>query len=222
MDDENGYYRDQWGIEYRESVEIELRSTFEVDPEINAIDYLDRGVRFLLETPTNSLSWKWVVIAMHGALYGFCLAALRGSNPDLVRSENNPKFIIDFGTALDWCKCIDRLKKAGYAEETPLTLTPEQEESIIKIHKGFRNLFEHFPAEYWEFSNLDIAEHVGAYFEVIEKIVVELQACHPALDEHQMERIKALCISGKSVLNSLLKKLNFDKNRGDELGDMSP
>ncbi len=83
-------------------------------------------------------------------------------------------------------------------------------------------MFEHFPAEYWEFSNLDIAEHVGAYFEVIEKIVVELQACHPALDEHQMERIKALCISGKSVLNSLLKKLNFDKNRGDELGDMSP
>ena len=41
----------------------------------NAFDYLVRASGFIQEVPSNPESWKWVIIALHGALYGFAISA---------------------------------------------------------------------------------------------------------------------------------------------------
>ena len=39
--------------------------------ESNAIDYLEKTVVFIKAAKDNPQEWKWVSIAIHGALYGF-------------------------------------------------------------------------------------------------------------------------------------------------------
>ena len=52
--------------------------------EKNALDFLEQAGRFILETENNSISWKWVVLSLHGALYGFAICACKGTNPERV------------------------------------------------------------------------------------------------------------------------------------------
>ena len=40
----------------------------------NALDYLRRAEGFISEAKHNPIAWKWVTIALHGALYGFAIS----------------------------------------------------------------------------------------------------------------------------------------------------
>jgi hypothetical protein len=45
--------------------------------ETNALDYLERAGEFIKQTESNPSAWKWVILALHGALYGFAIAACK-------------------------------------------------------------------------------------------------------------------------------------------------
>lgn len=51
-----------------------------LDEKHNALDYLDMGVRSLMEVERTPWAWKWVCIALHGALYGFAVCAVKGTD----------------------------------------------------------------------------------------------------------------------------------------------
>jgi len=53
---------------------------WELDEEHNALDYLEMGVRSLMEVERTPWAWKWVCIALHGALYGFAVCAVKGTS----------------------------------------------------------------------------------------------------------------------------------------------
>src|SRR4030067_991618 len=55
--------------------------------EINALDYLQQAHNFLLHTEKNPIFWKWVIISLYGALYGFAICALKGTNYHMVTFE---------------------------------------------------------------------------------------------------------------------------------------
>lgn len=59
-----------------------------LDEKHNALDYLEMGVRSLMEVERTPWAWKWVCIALHGALYGFGVCALQGTNYELVLQSN--------------------------------------------------------------------------------------------------------------------------------------
>lgn len=55
----------------------------------NAIDYLEAAATFIQREDT--MKWKWVVIAIHNALYSFCISCLTGTNyENVLTSERNP------------------------------------------------------------------------------------------------------------------------------------
>ncbi|MDD9851121.1 MAG: hypothetical protein OXU94_05070 [Gammaproteobacteria bacterium] len=52
--------------------------------ESNAIDYLEKAYYFLTLIKQEPTNWKWVILALHGALYGFAICALQGAHYELV------------------------------------------------------------------------------------------------------------------------------------------
>src|SRR5438093_599453 len=74
--------------------------------EQNAVDYLETAYAALQRTPRDRLAWKWVVIGLHGALYGFAICVLKGTDYTQVL---DPKFrrhrrLIDFDKAIKRCQ----------------------------------------------------------------------------------------------------------------------
>ena len=55
--------------------------------ESNALDYLLKTVEFISRAQATPTDWKWVIISLHGALYGFMICALKGTDPDNVMRE---------------------------------------------------------------------------------------------------------------------------------------
>jgi hypothetical protein len=63
----------------------EVKATWlQLTEETNALDYLDKAVLYIRETQTTPTAWKWVILGLHGALYGFAICALKGTNPERV------------------------------------------------------------------------------------------------------------------------------------------
>jgi len=75
--------------------------------ETNALDYLERAGQFITEADTNPSAWKWVVLALHGALYGFAIAACKGTNYETVirKTKRGAEHLISLDEALT--KCAD-------------------------------------------------------------------------------------------------------------------
>lgn len=57
-----------------------------VDSYQNAIDSLETSVTFL--SRQDDWKWKWIAMAVHHALYSFCVIALEGGNPDSVLTDD--------------------------------------------------------------------------------------------------------------------------------------
>lgn len=66
--------------------------------EKNAIDYLEKAAFFIKESSANHNQWKWVIIGLHGALYGFAIAACRGTDSRSVLTKKGR--LISFWQAL--------------------------------------------------------------------------------------------------------------------------
>jgi hypothetical protein len=81
----------------------------------NALDSLQRTHDFLRVVDRDEMAWKWVIISLHDALYGFMVCALTGSDPDnvtvnfIVRNGNAAKRLIDFNFILLAGKTGNRL-----------------------------------------------------------------------------------------------------------------
>jgi hypothetical protein len=66
-------------VEQQHSMQIEPQ-WLSLSEETNALDYLEKAHLFILKIEVEAISWKWVILALHGALYGFAISALRGTH----------------------------------------------------------------------------------------------------------------------------------------------
>lgn len=125
------------------------RIDLELTEEINALDYLEKANYFIQKTNKSKIAWKWVILSLHDALYGFVICSLRGCNPDnvLQREKTNeiktPERLISFYEAI---KQSQNKKIVGIKH---LTLTDKQKESVYKLNKLFRNNFVHYKPMNW-------------------------------------------------------------------------
>lgn len=117
--------------------------------ESNALDYLEKTVEFIHRADTDSMDWKWVFLSLHGALYGFMICALKGTDPARVVRKNarNQWRLIDFGTALKWCQ--DPRYMMMTTESKVLRLSQTQKQSLDLIQNRFRNEFAHYEPRLW-------------------------------------------------------------------------
>jgi hypothetical protein len=87
--------------------------------ESNSEDYLEKAVGFIKTAGDNPLDWKWVILATHGALYGFMICVLKGTDPDsnvCSTTQVGHRKLIDFREALKRCQDSSRMSFSGFTK----------------------------------------------------------------------------------------------------------
>ena len=97
----------------------------------------------------NRLAWKWVVLALHGALYGFAICACQGTDYEnvTVRTKAGELKLIPFGKALERCQDANCMRMLIASQ--PLVLTDSQKDSILRLKNELRNKMEHYVPSGW-------------------------------------------------------------------------
>lgn len=143
-----------------------------IEEHTNALDYLEKVFFFLKEVENNYYSWKWVIISLHGAMYGFAISACRGTNSDsVIKYTKRGERLIDFNTALKRCQDLGWMQYA--LSPKVLELTPSQKKSINRMKATFRNEFEHFKPKGWSIEIHDFPIIALDCLDVIRFLAVE-------------------------------------------------
>lgn len=172
----------------------------------NALDYLHRACQHVHETERNPLAWKWVAIALHGALYGFAVCALKGTNPDRVKkrakSGRMRDTLIDFDEALKRCQEPEQMYPANVM---PIVLAPGQSRSIRVLKNELRNNFAHLIPKAWSIEIHGMPRITIDCLEVIEAIIDS--GAYLGLEESEMTKArKQLFRAKQSLINSKLMR----------------
>ncbi len=170
--------------------------------EINAIDCLEKVRYFLDLTKQSPINWKWVILTLHGALYGFAICALAGIHDEQVYKKRKWKCqkreLITLGEAL--CKCKNSEIMCGYVDSQPLRLTKSQGKSINRMQKELRNNFEHFIPKTWVISTNFLPHISNDVLDVVYFLAVDTQANIHVLKEKQ--KIAELIYDCKKIMET--------------------
>ena len=164
---------------------------FSLTEELNSLDYFDKAVSFIRETQYSDIEWKWVVLSLHGALYGFAVSACQGTNAHSVLDNKRRNHLISFNEAIKRCEA----GRAGKA----LVLSSEERKSVRVLKKVLRDEFEHFKPCNHTFRLNGIAEVALNCIHVTETLAT---ATSPwvKLDKHQRQRVKELGAEARTIL----------------------
>jgi hypothetical protein len=158
--------------------------------ETSALDFLEQGAKHIQETESNRTAWKWVIICLYGALYGFAISACRGTSDTSVLMG---KKLFPFDKALKLCKGL-RIKRYG----APLALTASQAKSIKKLKK-LRDDFEHFQPAGWSIEIHGMPKIAIDILDVIRFLAIDA-SMFSHLKDAQKKRIKSYVFQSKRAL----------------------
>lgn len=164
--------------------------------ETNAFDYLRQAYNFIVASERDPMAWKWVIIALHGAL---AVAACRGTNPDNVTlvTKKDKRKLIGFWEALrrsqdpQWMHMTIRSK--------PLVLSAKQGESIRKLKQIFRNEFEHYIPKDWSIEIHGMPQIAIDVLDVIRFLAIET-GNYVNLTVSQQRKLRSLVFQSKRTL----------------------
>lgn len=167
--------------------------------ETNALDYLEKAAWFIQQTEKDLLAWKWVVLSLHGALYGFAICACQGTNYENVVTKNKKgeEKLIPFDKALELCQ--DNKHMGMLAHSQPLALTGTQSDSIRRLKKELRNKMEHYVPSGWSIEVHGIPAIAIDVLDVIQFLAIETQT-YIHLKQAQMRRVKSRVFQSKKFL----------------------
>ena len=153
----------------------------------NAIDNLEMTAWFLERIPSEK-KWKWTIIAVHQALYGFAICGVRGTDSRWVvkKSKKKDGWLISIWEALERTK-DPKWMPLGISR--PLVTTPEEDAAIERLVDEFRNEFEHFKPKHWSIEVSGMPIIVGHVLRVIRFLALESN-CVLYLEEGQLLRVQ--------------------------------
>ncbi|SRR6266446_1738927 len=168
--------------------------------ETNAVDYLVKGVGFIKTAEQSPSDWKWVIIAIHAALYSFMICALKGTagSDNVSRQTKRGNFLIDFSDALKRCQDPSQQNISGFTEV--LQLSPNQSKAIEILHEQFRNPFTHYQPALWAIQLDGLPEIVTHVLDVIRFVSLDMGCYYVHYDEGDAAKIAALINEAKLVL----------------------
>lgn len=186
--------------DFREMSRIRIRTRWlQLTEEINTLDYLEQAYHYIRQTKTKDIAWKWVVLTLHGALYGFAICALQGTNPDNVIFRTKKKGIeklISFGEALKRCQDPKWLHR-------PVKLSNQQKESIRKLKHEFRNNFEHYVPKLWAIELSGMPQIAIDVLEVIRFLALDTGS-YTRFNSTQKKKVKSIVFQSKRILKQIL------------------
>ncbi|WP_342488552.1 hypothetical protein MKX67_18395 [Cytobacillus sp. FSL W7-1323] len=138
----------------------------------NAIDFLEQAAIYHKDN-NFSHRFKWVCISLHGALYGFAVNSVGGTNPiERILKNTNKKtnkwHLLNLMEILDLCQDPELIQVVN---GKALKLTNYQEKAIKRLNE-YRNDFSHFGANgYSIIGSLDCV--VSPVLEIIRFLAIE-------------------------------------------------
>jgi hypothetical protein len=171
-----------------------------LDESTNALDNLEMCSYFLRNLP-NPIRWKWAIIAIQQALYGFAVAAVQGTDQGSVRKrpEDPESRLISIWEAL---------KRAGdpanlWPGTTPLMMSPAEEKALQRVVSEFRNGFEHFGAQSWSIEVAGLPALLAHVLAVVQRIALKAQSPH-RYEDGDLERLRVALASAATELGVVL------------------
>ena len=180
--------------------------------EKNALDFLKRAHGFIRQVDSDDAAWKWIIISLYGALYGFAICACKGTNPDNVTYDTKKgKRLIAFNEALRRCQDPSRRQMSLCCKH--LTVTPAQQKSVDRLQEDFRHKFEHYiPTS----SSIEIHGMPDICLDVIEVIraLVFDTGIPLHLDTRERSKLKSYIVQSKRMLKNsrMYKELRAIEN----------
>ena len=181
------------------------RKFIEFTAETNAIDYLSKVPQFLNSAQMSRKDWKWVIVSLHGAIYGFAICAAQGSDPSLLSTKTKrgiPK-LKTFDQILDMCK-NPALMRSEHGR-TELIIEDKEQAALKSLKNEVRNNFEHFSPMNWYLSEALLLEITENSLNVIEKLHPKLSRfCF--LSNNQHRQIKSYIYQSRKMLKSFPRR----------------
>lgn len=168
--------------------------------ETNALDYLNKAYDYILLTATDIIAWKWVVLSLHTALYGFAICASKGTNPDnvtFVTTKKGKRKLLGFDDALVRCQDPDVMGMTILSRH--LQLSSHQKESIEMLKKVLRNNFEHYMPMRWSIEIHGMPKIAIDVLDVIRFLALNTGNC-VHLNQSQKKRVKTIVFQSKRIL----------------------
>lgn len=187
--------------------------------ETNAIDYLERAGEFISKVMTDENAWKWVVLSLHGALYGFAIAACKGSDYQSVVkiTKKGHERLITLDEALEMC--MDASWMGTLYGGLPLNLSDSQKDSIKRLKETLRNSFEHYIPGGWSIELHGLPRISMDVIDVIHFLSIETFR-YQHLNRTQRKKIKSILFQSKGLLQKSplhLELLAAERADGAEL-----
>ncbi len=159
----------------------------------NAIDNLEMAGYFLQNVPS-AKKWKWAIIAIHQALYGFAICSIQGTDAQSVIAGTAE---LPEGKLISIREALKRTKDPEWMPRSdcmPLVTSTDEDTALERVIGEFRNEFEHFRPKHWSIEVSGMPKIVGHVLRVIRFLALESR-CVTYADEDQMTRVgKALAI----------------------------
>ena len=164
--------------------------------ELNALDYLERAYKAIGSLRRDRRGWKWVVLSLHGALYGFAICAVKGTDRSRVTLPRT-KRLIAFDDALKRSQSIEWTRQFTYSR--PVELTDDQKDAVRRL-KHVRNRFEHYLPLDWSVEEHGLTVSAIDALDVIRALA--LDTGNVRLNKAQKETVEACVRKGKEILRS--------------------
>lgn len=169
--------------------------------ETNSLDCLEQAYHYMCQTEKNANAWKWVILTLHGALYGSAICACKGTNPNNVKKKTKKGVIkqklISLDEALELCQDPSWMRMT--IDSKHLQLSDQQRESIWKLKHLLRNNFEHYIPKGWSIEIHGMPQIALDVLEVIRFLALET-GNYVHLNEAQKRRIKSIVFQSKRNL----------------------
>jgi len=164
------------------------------DEKSNTYDSLEKLLVFLDNTEKDLNYWKWVIFALHNALYGAMILSLQGTNS--ARVTKNKKLISFF-------ESFDRIQKEKYMRmyvgSTTFQAKNQHNESIKWLNNELRNPFAHFSPRGWSINIQDVKNILKSCLEIVEFCLFNSGNVLP--DEQEIK-----------IFRNIMKRLQNHKN----------
>ncbi len=188
--------------------------------ETNALDYLQKTYDYICKVDADVFAWKWVIIALHGALYGFAICACAGSNPDYVApvtkkgKNKGERHLISLNKALELCQNPRWMRM--FVHSKYLQLSEQQKESIKWLKDEFRNEFEHFSPKGWSIELHGMPQIIIDVLDVVRFLA--LDTGNFFFTPSQRKKVKSIIFQSKRIL--MQSKLYKETEELDQRSNM--
>ncbi len=167
--------------------------------ETNALDYLERAGEFIKMTSSDIKAWKWVILSLHGALYGFAISACKGSDYESVlkKTKKGRERLISLDEALIMCQ--DPKWMGTLHGGLSLSFSASQKDSIRRLKQTLRNNFEHYIPGGWSIEMHGFPRISMDILDVIRFLSIETYR-YQHLNQSRRTKVKSIVFQSKQLL----------------------